>query len=501
MLDSIFQYSLISLLLLIGYLIIKYPNRAIGTRARPDLKGPKGFPIVGNLFLILLEAERFNDTTLELTKKYGEIYTYTLPGVGRFIAINTPELIEHILKTNYLNYPKGPYFYRLLVDAFGDGIFNVDGESWIFQRKIINKIIQGKNFRTIIYREFEVHSKIMLGILSEAAETGESIDLQSLFYRFTFDVFTKICFNQNSHTLTNPENVPLFAVAFDYCQAVIKERFLNPLWPILEIFSESGRKNRKYCKVLDDYSYNIIQERRREPLMTENSTDILHLFMGNGEHLNDKELRDAILNVMIAGRDTTAVALSWMMYRIMTNPSVEKNLLKEFDSLITPENPIPDYDSIKKLTYAYATWTETLRLHPSVPINFKTAVKDDILPGGVPVNAGDMLLWSPYAMGRDERVWGNDVNEFKPERFLKLGELGEYELIKPSSFKFIAFNAGPRICVGQEFATIEALFLLAVMLKNYRFELLTNEKMITYATSILLPMKNPLLVKVTKREA
>ncbi|CAG8560489.1 3316_t:CDS:2, partial [Ambispora gerdemannii] len=474
-----------------------YPNRAIGTRARPDLKGPKGLPVVGNLFLTLLEADRFNDTLLEMTKKYGEIYTYTLPGVGRFVVINTPELIEHMLKDNFLNYPKGPYFYRLLSELFGSGIFNVDGQSWKVQRRITSQIFQGKNFRAIICREFGEHSKTVLGILSKAAETGESIDLQNLFFRFTFDAFMKICFGQNLDTLTNPENLPLFAVAFDRVQETIKRRLLNPLWPILEMF---GRKNRKHWKILDDYAYNVIRERRRKPLNTEHPTDILQLFMDtkytDGETLSDKELRDIILNLIVAGRDTTAVALSWMTYRIMTNSSVEKNLLKEFDSLITPENPVPDYERVKKLPYAYAVWTETLRLHPSVPLNFKTTAKDDILPGGVPVNAGDMLLWVPYAMGRDERVWGKDVDEFKPERFLNSGEF-----VKPSSYKLIAFNAGPRICLGQEFATIEALTLLSMMLKNYRFELVTSEKMITYATSILLPMKHPLLVKVIKREA
>ncbi|CAG8660069.1 7524_t:CDS:2, partial [Ambispora gerdemannii] len=122
-------------------------------------------------------------------------------------------------------------------------------------------------------------------------------------------------------------------------------------------------------------------------------------------------------------------------------------------------------------------------------------VKDDILPGGIPVNAGDMILWAPYRMGRDEHIWGEDANEFKPERFLKSGEF-----IRPTSFKHPVFNAGPRICPGQEFATIEVIILITTMLKNYRFELLTNEKKVKYSKSIFLQMKHPLMVKVTKRE-
>ncbi|CAG8629853.1 13425_t:CDS:2, partial [Ambispora gerdemannii] len=162
------------ILLIIGYFAIKYPDRAAGTRARPDLKGPKGLPIIGNLITTLRKIETFNDYLLELTKKYGDIYTLTLPGPRRMIMINTPELLEYILKDNYLNYPKGPYYSQLISDLFGHGIFNVDG------------------------------------ILSKAAETGESIDFTDLFFRFTMDTFVKICFNENLGTLTDLENTPLF---------------------------------------------------------------------------------------------------------------------------------------------------------------------------------------------------------------------------------------------------------------------------------------------------
>ncbi|CAG8702696.1 1174_t:CDS:2, partial [Ambispora gerdemannii] len=114
----------------------------------------------------------------------------------------------------------------------------------------------------------------------------------------------------NLGTLTDLENTPLFSTAFDYTLAVIEKRVLNSLWPILEKFNEQGRKNREYCKVLDDFAFNIIQHRRREPLKNDIPTDILHLFMDarhdNGEELNDKELRDIILNLIIAGRDSTA---------------------------------------------------------------------------------------------------------------------------------------------------------------------------------------------------
>ncbi|CAG8667002.1 12485_t:CDS:2, partial [Ambispora gerdemannii] len=174
--DSILPYFFASILLIIGYFAIKYPDRAAGTR---DLKGPKGFPIIGNLITTLRKIETFNDYLLEQTKKYGDIYTLTLPGPIRMIIINIPELLEYILKDNYLNYPKGPYYSQLSSDLFGYGIFNTTME------------IPKKNYKP-------------------AAENGESIDLTNLFFRFTMDTFVKICFNENLGTLTDLENTPLF---------------------------------------------------------------------------------------------------------------------------------------------------------------------------------------------------------------------------------------------------------------------------------------------------
>ncbi|CAG8663398.1 12871_t:CDS:2, partial [Ambispora gerdemannii] len=125
MLDLIFLCFLF-FLLFIAYLVIRYPNRAIGTSARLDLKGPKGHPIIGNLVFHAHNAERYPDHLSELSQKYGETCTYTLPGM-RFILISTPKHLEHVLKDNFQNYLKSSYHRRMIIELFGDGIFNVDG--------------------------------------------------------------------------------------------------------------------------------------------------------------------------------------------------------------------------------------------------------------------------------------------------------------------------------------------------------------------------------------
>ncbi|CAI2186767.1 3560_t:CDS:2 [Funneliformis geosporum] len=216
----------------------------------------------------------------------------------------------------------------------------------------------------------------------------------------------------------------------------------------------------------------------------------------NGEKLTDKELRDVVINFIIAGRDTTAQTLSWMMYNLMVNPSAEEQLIKEVNSLLTSENTISNYENIKLFQYTQAVFHETLRLHPIVPKSLRICLKDDVLPNGVPIYAGEMVNWSSWSMGRDERIWGNDARQFNPKRFLN-SEDG----LKPSQYKFISFHAGPRICLGQNFATVEAIMLATAVLKQFKFEMVPGQKCPPdYARSLTLPMKDPLLVKVHHRQ-
>lgn len=140
---------------------------------------------------------------------------------------------------------------------------------------------------------------------------------------------------------------------------------------------------------------------------------------------------------LVAGRDTTAQALSWMFYlmhRADASSEVMFQMTEEVDSILKGE--LPTYESTKQQKYAEACFYETLRLYPSVPQNMKICVQDDILPGGVRIYKGENIGWCSWAMGRLETLWGRDAKEFKPERWL----MGE----KPTTGKFVSFHLGPR---------------------------------------------------------
>lgn len=132
---------------------------------------------------------------------------------------------------------------------------------------------------------------------------------------------------------------------------------------------------------------------------------------------------------------------------LICHPRVERKLLEEISQFISDDDihdPVAIYEKIKNMTYAHAVFYEVLRHYPSVPLNQKYALNDDIWPDGTHIKKGDYILWCPYVQGRSEKVWGADAKEFKPERWIT----PEGEIRRESQGKWPAFHAGPRVCLG-----------------------------------------------------
>lgn len=202
-----------------------------------------------------------------------------------------------------------------------------------------------------------------------------------------------------------------------------------------------------------------------------------------------------------------------MYYEVMVNPAVEKNIWQELESVGNE----PTYEMLtKEMRYCNAVFHEALRLYPPVPRNLKTAVADDVLPNGIAVHRGDRIMFSTYAIGRNRDVWGPQAPEFLPERWFE-GSAIEIEkgvlsnkthpeghvwpkVRKESQFKFSSFNAGPRICLGQTFATLEALTVINMISSRFQFKLVPGQPKPEPVASLTLPMRNPLMVTVTRRQ-
>lgn len=173
---------------------------------------------------------------------------------------------------------------------------------------------------------------------------------------------------------------------------------------------------------------------------------------------------------MIAGRDTTFQTLSWFFYELARHPEHIQTIRSEVNNLLgSPSDNVKlSYDQMKLLPYLQACIAETLRLHPPVPRNSKLVMKDDVvIPQGpnkdrlppMKVYKGEIVAWSDWVMNRLESVYGEDAEEFNPQRFLEKDENGVLHYVQPNQWKFHVFNGGYRLCLGIQLAFFEALSL------------------------------------------
>ncbi|SCZ87604.1 BZ3500_MvSof-1268-A1-R1_Chr2-2g05070 [Microbotryum saponariae] len=461
--------------------------RAFGTsRARDDLwRIPNSYPLIGNLFDALKKRERSLEklTDGENEKPAHARYkhvTLTVPFM-RIIRLNRPEHVQHVQKTNFVNYGKGKIFHDSSKQLLGDGIFAVDGHQWLVQRKATSKIFNGKAFRRVITHSLDRNLNLMAQILDRYAHTGETFDLAGLFFLL------------------------LSTASPNWLLGVVESRFINPFWKVTEVLTGEARKMREAVAIIDKFTYDLIEERARNGLnggaaaadgetRSKSGKDLLSLYMSirdeQGKPLSRTQLRDAVINLIIAGRDTTAQACSWSMFHLMLHPEVVDRIRAEVEEMGSI-----DYDSYRTMTQTNAAFNEALRLHPSVPKNLYVAFGDDQIPNGGPsIKKGDTVMWVDWATGRDTQLWGPDAREFKPSRWID--ECGE--LKREDQWKYHVYNGGARACLGQDLARYEGAGMLATILRGFdvdfapgyldKVAMIENERTPMYKTSLTLPM-------------
>ncbi|KAM3397580.1 hypothetical protein P3S68_001093 [Capsicum galapagoense] len=498
--SSIFMTATIISLLLRGFIVHLLTKK---------LNGKKRYhPIGGTIFNQLLNFHRLHHYMSDLAGKY-RTYRLISPFKNR-ICTSDPVNVEYILKTNFDNYGKGWYNYNILQDLLGDGIFTLDGDKWRKQRKLSSHEFSTRVLRDFSSVVFRKNAAKFAHILSEAVKSNEIVDIQDLFMKATLDSIFAVAFGIELDSMSGSnEEGKIFSDAFDKASAITTWRYVDIFWKIkraLNIGSEA--KLKEYIRTVDVFVYKLIQRKteqmsKPEADLSRKKEDILSRFL-QITGTNPKFLRDIILSFIIAGKDTTATTLSWFIYVICKYPYVQKKIAQEIKESVTEEENATDItdfaanlseEAPEKMHYLHAALTETLRLYPAVPADPKICFSDDTLPDGFSVNKGDTVTYLPYAMGRMKFIWGDDAVEYKPERWLDSDGL-----FRPKNpFKFTAFQAGPRICLGKEFAYRQMKIFSAVLLRYFVFKLSDDKKTVNYKTMINLHIDGGLHVRVFHR--
>ncbi|KAL8726269.1 MAG: hypothetical protein Q9166_006815 [cf. Caloplaca sp. 2 TL-2023] len=374
------------------------------------------------------------------------------------------ENIKSILATDFKSYSVGEERKKGLRPILGEGIFTTDGAEWQRSRDMLRPCF----VRSQIGDKdlFEKHLQHLLGAIPRGSST---IDLQDLFFRLTLDIATEFLFGTSTYTLLAEKRRPeddKFVEAFTYVQNTIEGKS-----GLLSLFLPD-RRFKKDCTYIHDWVDSLI-ERSLTSAKANHSTGRYVLLHELVDATSDKiRIRTELLNILLAGRDTTASLLSDVWWTISREPQVWTRLQKEVQALESPlgeERPI--FEELKDMKYLRAVINESLRLHPVVPANSRQAVTDTILPVGggedgkspVFVPYGAVVSYNIYAMHRRKDLYGEDADEFKPERWLD--ERGKKGL--RAGWEYLPFNGGPRICIGQQFALTEASYITVRLLQEF----------------------------------
>ena len=311
---------------------------------------------------------------------------------------------------------------------------------------------------------FENHISHLISIIPK---DGSTVDLQTLFFRLTLDSATEFLFGESVNSLGSLEGSDQhrFGTAFDFAQSQVGNRDrLDWLTPRTEFH--------KACKYVhafvDQIIYRTLEKTKSyDPEKPDSDDSGRYVFLTEvaKKTRDPKVLRDESLNILLAGRDTTASLLSHTFHVLARRPDIFKKLKAEVDELGGAK---PTYETLKSLKYLKYILNESLRVHPVVPGNARFANKPTTLPrGGGPdgnspiyIPKGSVVTYSVNTMHRRKDIYGPDAEEFRPERW------APEEGLRPG-WGYLPFNGGPRICVGQQFALAEASYTIVRLLQEF----------------------------------
>ncbi|KAL8919744.1 MAG: hypothetical protein Q9208_006610 [Pyrenodesmia sp. 3 TL-2023] len=459
--------ALVAALYYLSQSLINHRNRRKIIRqhgCKPPSKYPGWDPFLG--LDVIYDAVRavgrktFLSETITHYEMYGNTHSSRLT---TFPVISTiePENIKAVLSTHSKDVEVGSFRRRAFGPVIANSILVADGAEWEHSRAFLKPSFARSQVGDLATLEVHVQNLI------EAVPRDEStIDLAELFLRFTADVTTDFMFGESILSLPQPEAFGGdLAEACRIGQLGAERRFRLGAFANLIPQPTFYRAVAKVHAYMESHVDTAIRERRAQKGSKQDGSQAgRFIFLKELAKMTDDRLvlRDQLLGIFLAGRDTTAALLSNLFFVLARNPEVHKRLHEEIGTLKGRE---PTLDDLKGLKYLAACLNETLRLYPIVQGTSRITLKDLVLPEGggddhrspILVTKGTLIMLHFHAMHKREDLWGPDALDFRPERW------GD----EKSSWKFLPFGGGPRNCIGQQFALTEASYAAARLLQSF----------------------------------
>jgi cytochrome P450 len=379
---------------------------------------------------------------------YGDVTSWRL-GPLRMVQANGPEAVRRVLVEDVDSYYKDDRTKQILGPVLGDGILISDGDLWKRQRKLVQPAFHARRIAAYADVMVSYANRMMSGWTP-----GQTIDMHQAMTRLTLDVVAKTLFDAEVG-----DDVEIIGEATHVIQVNSNVKFTSlfslPDW----VPTEANRRGRKAQAALDTIVRRFIDERRK---FGEDRGDLLSMLLlavdDEGSGMDDQQAMAEAMTLFLAGHDTTANTLTWAWYLLDQNPEVRSKLQAEIDTVLAGRDPT--FEDLPKLTYTEMVIREVLRMYPAAWVTARKAIVDTTV-GDFPIKKGTQIFISPYALHHDPR-WFPEPDKFDPERFTEGWE------DRIPRYGYIPFGGGPRVCIGNSFALMEARLILAAMAQRWQ---------------------------------
>ncbi|MBI1295590.1 cytochrome P450 [bacterium] len=441
--------------------------------------GPRLVSAFGNLRSFQERPLKF---LLDLDVKYGGVVRFPTGFLPVYLVAD-PNAVKHILLDNYQNYSKNTFTYGMARRILGNNLLTSDGTEWLKRRRMLQPLFHRQNLSRLVIDMAEITNEM----LEQWQAAQYPLDLIGEMMRITLRIAGKTLFD----TELDAESAAV-RDALNTTTDEVFNQFRSPmaaLWTMLDFPTPWNRRFGQAQRRLDELLFRIIRERRSSPT---GSFDMLSMLVdavdqGDEQGFDDVMIRNEIGTMLTAGHETTALALTWTWLLLSANPDVEQRLQAEIDGQSAQPTGI---DLVKQLPYTAAVLAEVLRLYPPVWGFSRRAIKDDTI-NGYHIPSGARVMLSPWVTQHSPRYW-SEPERFDPLRFFEGTEADG------KSTAYFPFGMGPRVCIGNRFATMEALLILFLTLRRYRVEI-TSEYPIEVSTQGTLRPQHPVRFQLVVR--
>ena len=415
--------------------------------APPSPPGPPGNLLLGHLLELNRDHLGF---VHDCVRRYGDAVLIRF-GRRPVVVINDPRDVEYVLVTNQRNFSKG-YFYRLLAPAVGNGLLTSEGDFWRRQRRLAQPAFHQQRINAYAETMSKYSQKSM-----ESWRAGEQRDVQDDLMRLTLRIVGRTLFGADLE-----ESAPVVARALPRALAEMNKQITGPEFMLPGgVPTPSRIRLRRAVAQLDPVVFRLIAQRRANP---HDTGDLLSALLGAQDEdgqMTDRQLRDEAMTIVLAGHETTAVALTWALYLLSQNPDVRARLEEEVDTVLSGRPPT--LSDVASLPFTDAVLTETMRLYPPA-YGFGREVIERCNVAGYELEPRTSLYIVPWIIHRDPR-WFDEPECFRPGRWL------DGLAKRLPRFAYFPFGGGPRLCIGQQFAKLEGAIILCSIVQRWRLDL------------------------------